>query len=82
MADLRRQRSALVMDEAEKARRVDTLTYQIGELERADLKPGEDEELTARRDLLRNAGRIMDGLARRMPAVTATPIQLFGCYEL
>lgn len=29
-----------------------------------------------------HAGRIMDGLARRMPAVTATPIQLFGCYEL
>ena len=62
LADLRRQRSALVMDEAEKARRMDTLTYQIGELERADLKPGEDEELTARRDLLRNAGRIIDGV--------------------
>ncbi len=59
---LRRQCSSLIMDEAEKARRVDTLTYQITELERAELKPGEDEELTARRELLRNAGRIMDGV--------------------
>ena len=62
LCDLRRQRNGLVMDEAEKARRVDTLTYQIAELERAQLKPGEDEELTARRELLRNAGRIMDGV--------------------
>ncbi len=62
LCDLRRQRSSLVMDEAEKARRVDTLTYQIAELERAELKAGEDEELAARRDLLRNAGRIMDGV--------------------
>ena len=62
LCDLRRQRNSLVMDEAEKARRVDTLTYQIAELERAELKAGEDEELAARRDLLRNAGRIMDGV--------------------
>ena len=47
--DIRRQISALQMDEAEKARRVDTLQYQIEELKRAKLKPGEEEELTARR---------------------------------
>lgn len=62
LCDLRRRRNSLVMDEAEKARRVDTLTYQIAELERAELKAGEDEDLAARRDLLRNAGRIMDGV--------------------
>ena len=33
------------MDEAEKERRVDTLKYQINELERAKLKAGEEEEL-------------------------------------
>ena len=42
------------MDEAEKARRMDSLRFQIGELERADLQPGEEEELTARRNILRN----------------------------
>lgn len=62
LADLRRQMDELCMDEAEKARRMDTLTYQISELERAQLKEGEDETLSARRDLLRNAGKIMDGV--------------------
>lgn len=37
--DIRRQIGALQMDEAEKARRVDTLQYQIEELKRAKLKP-------------------------------------------
>ena len=62
LSAIRRQIEELRMDEAEKARRIDTPTYQINELERAELKEGEDEELTARRDLMRNAGRIMDGV--------------------
>ncbi len=61
-SDIRRQMISLRMDEAEKARKIDTLTYQINELERANLKEGEDEELAARRDLLRNAGRITDAV--------------------
>ena len=62
MADLKKKIAALEMDEAERSRRVDTLTYQIGELERAGLKEGEDEELDARRTLLRGAGKLMDAL--------------------
>jgi len=62
LSALRRRMDELRMDEAEKARRMDTLTYQINELERAQLKEGEDESLAARRDLLRNAGKIMDGV--------------------
>lgn len=58
----RKQISALEMDEAERSRRVDTLTYQIGELERANLKLGEDEELGERRKLLRSAGQLMDAV--------------------
>ena len=41
---------------------MDTLTFQIGELERADLKPGEDRELDGRRQLLRSAGKLMDAV--------------------
>ena len=59
---LRRQIAGLEMDEAERSRRVDTLEYQIRELERADLKEGEDEELSQRRELLRGAGKLMDAL--------------------
>lgn len=61
--DIRRQIGALQMDEAEKARRVDTLQYQIEELRRAKLKPGEEEKLTARRGMLRNAEKFLDAVA-------------------
>ena len=59
---LRRERDELQMNDAEKARRIDTLTYQIEELERAELRVGEDEELSARRDVLRNAERLTDAV--------------------
>lgn len=52
---LERRMDALRMDEAEKARKVDSLQFQIGELERAELTPGEEEALMARRELLRSA---------------------------
>ena len=61
--DIRRQIGALQMNEAEKARRVDTLQYQIEELRRAKLKSGEEEELTARRGMLRNAEKFLDAVA-------------------
>ena len=62
MADLRAQIRALQMDEAEKARRMDSLRYQIKELERAELVPGEEEELESRRNLLRNGEKYMSAL--------------------
>ena len=60
--DIRREMDKLQMDEAERSRRVDTLNYQIQELERAQLKAGEDEELSARRTLLRSAGKLMEAV--------------------
>ena len=62
MAGLRKQIAALEMDEAERSRRVDTLEYQIRELERAELRPGEDEELDARKNLLRSSGKLMEAV--------------------
>ena len=61
--DIRRQIAALQMDEAEKARRVDTLQYQIEELRRAKLKRGEEEELSSRRGMLRNGEKFLDAVA-------------------
>ena len=63
MADLKAQIRALQMDEAEKARRVDSLRFQIDELERAELIPGEEEELTARRNILRNGEKFLSALS-------------------
>ena len=65
-------RRALQMDEAEKARRIDTLNYQIQELENAALQPGEDEALRERRTLLRNAGKLFDALETAWGALSGT----------
>lgn len=62
LTSIQRQIETLQMDEAEKARRVDTLKYQIEELERAKLKSGEEEKLTARRNLLRNGEKLITAL--------------------
>ena len=62
VSELKRRISSLEMDEAERERRVETLTYQIGELERAELKEGEDEELNERKQLLRSAGKLTQAL--------------------
>ena len=58
----RRQIRALTMDEAERSRRVDTLRHQIGELERAELKSGEEETLQERRNILRNGEKFLSAV--------------------
>ena len=70
MAELRRKIAALEMDEAERSRRVDTLEYQIKELERAELRPGEDEDLDARKTLLRSSGKLMEAVQEAMFALS------------
>lgn len=62
MEETRRKIRALQMDEAEKERRMDSLQFQIKELENAKLQPGEEEVLLQRRNLLRNSERFMDAL--------------------
>ncbi len=51
------------VDDAEKARRMDMLRYQINELESADITVGETESLKQRRDVIENAERISRALA-------------------
>ena len=68
--ELRWERDKLQMDDGEKARRMDTLTYQIEELEKAQLRQGEDEELSQRREVLRNAERLTDAVDGAWQALT------------
>ena len=63
MKETRRAIDALKMDEAEKARRVDMLHHQIGELEHADLQEGEEETLLARRNILRNGEKFISAIS-------------------
>lgn len=57
---LRAQINSMNMDEAEKARRIEMLQYQIQEIERAELEVGEDELLEDRRRVLQNAEKLSD----------------------
>ena len=59
---LRREIDSLTMDEGEKLRRMETLKYQIAEIEKAELEAGEDEVLEERRKLLQNAEKLSDGM--------------------
>ena len=62
LQEIRSQMDALQMDESEKARRIDTLRFQINDLERADLQAGEEEELLERRNLLRNGEKFISAI--------------------
>ncbi len=62
MNALRKRIRSLQMDEAEKARRVENLTFQIQEIDRAELKVGEDQELEEKRKLMRSGEKLMNAL--------------------
>ena len=62
VAELKKQIQRLQMDESEKLRRMETLRYQIEEISKAALKPGEDTELEERRKILQNAEKLSDGI--------------------
>ena len=62
VAQLRQQIQKMTMDEGEKLRRMETLRYQIGEISKAALEPGEDTALEDRRKLLQNAEKLSNGM--------------------
>ena len=62
VSDIRRQIEKMSMDESEKLRRMETLRYQIQEIEKAQLEDGEDEVLEQRRKILQNAEKLSDGI--------------------
>ena len=59
---IRKEIERMTMDEGEKLRRMETLRYQIEEISRAELGPGEDELLEDRRKILQNAEKLSDGM--------------------
>ena len=66
---IRKEIDSLTMDNAEKERLRDSLSYQIEELERADVKAGEADALAARRDLLRNSEKLTEALEAAIGAL-------------
>ena len=62
MQSVQREIQKLSMDESEKLRLVETLTYQIEEIRAANLVSGEEEQLKERRKVLQNAEKLSDAL--------------------
>ena len=60
--DLAERLERLTGDERARRDRLDTLRFQLGELDGAHLKAGEEEELRAERSVLRHAEAILRGL--------------------
>jgi DNA repair protein RecN (Recombination protein N) len=56
---LARLRAEWTTKERERGQRLDYLSFQIQEIEKAGLKPGEEEELRAQRHVLKNAEKIL-----------------------
>lgn len=67
---VKRELDALVMDDAEKQRRIDLLQYQVDEIDAAALWEGEMEELEARRTVLANAETIREKLTAAYTLLT------------
>jgi DNA repair protein RecN (Recombination protein N) len=61
--EVRDRIEAVTTGARDRAQRIDLLDYQISEIEFAALRPGEDEELAAERDVLANAERLMQDAA-------------------
>ena len=59
MQEIRKKLRAMQQSDREKEQRIALLQYQVNEIETANLQPGEDEELSQRRDTIRNAERIL-----------------------
>ena len=69
MDGIRKRIRSLQMDAAEKARRMENLTFQIQEITRAELKPGEDQELEDKRKLMRSGEKLMTALSEASQAL-------------
>ena len=66
---LREELGKLRMDASARIQRIDQLNYQITEIDRVEPVDGEEEELETRRNVLRNAEEITDGLNRAYEAL-------------
>ena len=64
LVEVKHQLDALVTDEAEKQHKIELLQYQLDEIDAAELKSDEEEELLAKRRVLANAETIRKNILR------------------
>ncbi len=68
----------LVMDEDEKQRRIESLEYRVSELSKADLQAGEEAQLEARAELMRNGEKLSESLGGAFAALYAGDVNALG----
>ena len=62
LCEIKSKLRKLTTDESSKSQRIDFLTYQIDELEKAEITPGERDELKARKSLINNSQKVIESL--------------------
>lgn len=62
LCEIRSKIKKLTTDESSKSQRIDFLTYQIDELEKAEITIGERDELKARKSLINNSQKVIESL--------------------
>ena len=65
------QSEAFDLDEAEKLRKIDMLTYESNEIRVAKLLPGEEDELKAKRDMINHKKRLEESIATALSALSS-----------
>ena len=60
--EVQKEMERLSMDELEKARLTENLRYQIDEIDSAAIRIGEEDELSERRNLMKNSGKLTEAL--------------------
>ncbi|MBQ8209727.1 MAG: DNA repair protein RecN [Clostridia bacterium] len=69
LLNIKSEINRLTVDDAMKARQIDLLSYQIDELEKADLRIGERDELMSRRKIINNSQKLADSLNTAYSAI-------------
>ncbi|MDL2252971.1 DNA repair protein RecN [Ruminococcaceae bacterium OttesenSCG-928-I18] len=69
---LQKEKDDLSLNEAEKARKIDLLQYEVDEIQNAQLSAGEEEELLERRNVARNQKALLEALFAARQALAGT----------
>jgi len=69
LAETRRARERIAMDERTRAQRLDLLRFQVQEIDEAGLSPDEDGELAAERERLMHVEKLRSGVAEAYAAL-------------
>ena len=70
LQSIKNQINSITVDDAKKARQIDLLSYQIDELEKANLQIGERDELISRKKIITNSQKLADSLNLAYSAIS------------